>query len=157
MSTRTNTIYIYIIFMYRVNHMLLYYKNVQKRSLGSRNPVTLGHCSPHFKNTLAEVIMEAPFRKHPFCCCHSLTRFVLLWNQHQCNDNTDMHYDDVIMGAKASLITSLTIVYSAVYSYQRKHQSFTSLAFVRGIHWGSVNSPHKWFDEVIMDNSEPLD
>ena len=56
------------------------------------------------------------------------------------------------MGAIASQITSLTIVYSTVYSDadQRKHQSSASLAF--------VNSPHKWpvtrkmfpFDDVIM-------
>ena len=70
------------------------------------------------------------------------------------------HYDDVIMGAIASLITSLTIVYSTVYSDadQRKYQSSASLAFVWGIHRGPVNSPHKWpvtrkmfpFDDVIM-------
>ena len=56
------------------------------------------------------------------------------------------HYNDVIMGSKASQITSLTIVYSAVYSDadQRKHQSSASLAFVRGIHRGPVNSPRKW-------------
>ena len=70
------------------------------------------------------------------------------------------HYDDVIMMAIASQITSLTIVYSAVYSgpHQRKHQSSASLAFVQGIHRGPVNSPHKWpvtrkmfpFDDVIM-------
>ena len=43
-------------------------------------------------------------------------------------------------------ITSLTVVYSTVYSDadQRKHQSSTSLAFVRGIHRGPVNSPNKW-------------
>ena len=42
------------------------------------------------------------------------------------------HYDDVRMGAIASQITSLTIVYSTVYSDadQRKHQSSASLAFV---------------------------
>ena len=46
------------------------------------------------------------------------------------------HYNDVIMSAMASQITSLTIVYSIVYSGadQRKHQSSTSLAFVSGIH-----------------------
>ena len=46
------------------------------------------------------------------------------------------HYDDVIMGAMASQITSLAIVYSTVYSGtdQRKHQSSASLVFVRGIH-----------------------
>ena len=70
------------------------------------------------------------------------------------------HYGDIIMGAIASQITSLTIVYSTVYSDadQRKHQSSASLAFVRGIHRGPVNSPHKWpvtrkmfpFDDVIM-------
>ena len=56
------------------------------------------------------------------------------------------HYSDVIMGTMASQITSLTIVYSAVYSgaEQRKHQSSASLAFVRGIHRWPVNSPHKW-------------
>ena len=70
------------------------------------------------------------------------------------------HYNDVIMGTIVSQITSLTIVYSTVYSDadQRKHQSSASLAFVRGIHWGAVNSLHKWpvtrkvfpFDDVIM-------
>ena len=37
----------------------------------------------------------------------------------------DIHYNDVIMSAVASQITSLTIVYSIVYSDadQRKHQS----------------------------------
>ena len=49
------------------------------------------------------------------------------------------------MGAIASQITSPTIVYSTVYSDagQRKHQSSASLAFVRGIHRGPVNSLHK--------------
>ena len=56
------------------------------------------------------------------------------------------HYNDVIMGSMASQITSLTIVYSAVYSGadQRKHQSSSSLAFVRGIQRGPANSSHKW-------------
>ena len=42
------------------------------------------------------------------------------------------------MGAIASQITSLTIVYSIVYSDadQSKHQSSASLAFVREIHRG---------------------
>ena len=64
------------------------------------------------------------------------------------------------MSVIASQITSLAIVYSAVYSGadQRKHQSSASLAFVRGIHRRPVNYPHKWpvtrkmfpFDDVIM-------
>ena len=73
---------------------------------------------------------------------------------------TRNHYNDVIMSTMASQITSLTIVYSSIYSgaHQRKHQSSASLAFVRGIHRGPVNSPHKWlvtrkmfpFDDVIL-------
>ena len=45
------------------------------------------------------------------------------------------------MGAMASQITSLMIVYSTVYSGadQRKLQSSASLAFVWGIHLGPVN------------------
>ena len=64
------------------------------------------------------------------------------------------------MGAMASQITSLTIVYSIVYSGadQTEHQRSASLAFVRGIHRRPVNSPHKGpvtlkmfpFDDVIM-------
>ena len=66
-------------------------------------------------------------------CCHQLPRYFY------------DHYGDVIMGAMASQITSLTIVYSTLYSGadQRKHQSSASLAFVRGIHRSPVNSPHK--------------
>ena len=70
------------------------------------------------------------------------------------------HYGDVIMGAIASQITSLTIAYSTVYSDadQRKHQSSASLAFVWGIQRWPVNSPHNGpvsrkmfpFDDVIM-------
>ena len=66
----------------------------------------------------------------------------------------------VKMDTMASQSTSLTIVYSTVYSDadQRKHQSSASLVFVRGIQLGPVNSPHKWpvtrkmfpFDDVIM-------
>ena len=65
------------------------------------------------------------------------------------------------MGAMASQITILTIVYSTVYSGadQSKHQSSASLVFVWGSHRGPVNSPHKGpvarkmvpFDDVIMN------
>ena len=76
---------------------------------------------------------------------------------------TETHYNDVIKGTIASQITSLAIVYSTVYSDgdQRKHQSSASLAFVRGIHRGPVNSPHKGpvtrkmfpFYDVITDTN----
>ena len=71
-----------------------------------------------------------------------------------------IHYSDVIMGAKASQITSITFVFSTAYSEadKRKHQSSASLTFVRGIHRWPMNSLHKWpvtrkmfpFDYVIM-------
>ena len=87
------------------------------------------------------------------CIIDDSSSHVLLW---LCG----MHYNDVTMSKIASQITSLTIVYSTVYSGpdQIKHQNSASLAFVRGIHRGPVNSPHKWpvtrkmfpFDDVIM-------
>ena len=62
------------------------------------------------------------------------------------------YYNDVIMGAVASQITSLTIVYSTVDSDadQRKHQSSASLAFVRGNHKWPVTRKMFPFDDVIM-------
>ena len=85
--------------------------------------------------------------------CHSVTT---IWQW------PDEHYSDVIMSTMESRITSLTILYSTIYSgaNQRKHQSSASLAFVRGIHRSSVNSPHKGpvtrkmfpFDDDIMLN-----
>ena len=83
----------------------------------------------------------------------------------QWNCFMETHYNDAIMGAIASQIIRLTIVYSIVYSDadQRKHQSSASLAFMWGIHRGPVNSPHKWpvtrkmfpFDDVIMCTLTP--
>ena len=86
----------------------------------------------------------------------------VLYPQYTCEICTKCvhHYNDVRMGAIESHITSLTIVYSTVYSgtYQRKHQSSASLAFVRRVQRWPVNSPHKGpvtrkrfpFDDVIM-------
>ena len=72
------------------------------------------------------------------------------------------HYNDVIMDTIASQIISLTIVYSTVYSVQIKENTKAPRhwAFVRTIHRGPVNSPHKWlvtrkmfpFEDVIMSN-----
>ena len=70
-----------------------------------------------------------------------------------------MYYNDALMDTTASKITRMTIVYSTVYSgADERKQSFASLAFVRGIHRGPVNSPHKWpvtrkmfpLDDLIM-------
>ena len=73
---------------------------------------------------------------------------------------TTWHCNDVTMSTMASQITSLTIVYSTIYSDtdRRKHQSSTSLAFVWGIYRWPMNSPHKgpvtWkmfpFDDIMM-------
>ena len=92
-----------------------------------------------------------------------------LWSQHGCDDTCQtligftvvctLHYSYVIMGAKASLITSVSIVYSTVCSSsdQRKHHSSASVVFVRRINRSAVNSPkgpatRKMFpfDDVIM-------
>ena len=65
------------------------------------------------------------------------------------------HWNDVMV-SMASQITSLTIVYSTVYSGadQTKHQSSASLAFLRGIHWWPVNSPH---NEPVTRKVFPFD
>ena len=70
------------------------------------------------------------------------------------------HYSDVIMGALASRITSVSI-YSTVCSGldQRKRQSSVSLAFVRETRRWPVYSPHKGsvtrkmfpFEDAIME------
>ena len=69
------------------------------------------------------------------------------------------------MGTISSQIASFTIVYSTINSdaEERKHQSSKSLAFVREIHQGPVNSLHKWpvtgkmfpFDDIIMQCGIP--
>ena len=76
-----------------------------------------------------------------------------------------IQYGEVIIRVMASWITSLTIVYWTVYSGpdQRKCQSSTLLAFVRGIHQWPANLPHKGpvmqkvfpFDDIIMNITKP--
>ena len=93
------------------------------------------------------------------CVTRPQTAIVLLPLRHNTAFQA-IHYNDVMMGAMVSQITSSTIVYSTVYSGadQRKHQSSASLAFVRGIHGWPVKSQHKWpvtqimfpFDDVIV-------
>ena len=84
------------------------------------------------------------------CCRKKCSQFRSIQRSCHWEDQADewhqIYNRDVIMGAIASQITSLTIVCTTVYSDgdKRKHQSSASLAFVRGIHRGQVNSPHKW-------------
>ena len=56
-----------------------------------------------------------------------------------------LHYSDVIVGAMASQVTSVNIVYSTVYSGadERKHQGPRVSGLCEGIHRWPVNSPHK--------------
>ena len=96
--------------------------------------------------------------------------FKLIWwidiLSSSCSFGMRLVYGDVIMGTKASQITSLTIVYSTFYwgADQRKHQSSASLAFVRGIRRWPVNFPHKGpvtrkmlpFDDIIMVPEKPF-
>ena len=78
-------------------------------------------------------IIESPIRYSFWPCVYGIA------------DLDQPHYNDVIMGAMASQITSLTVVYSIVYSTadQRKHQSSASLAFVRGIHIPGTNGQQR--------------
>ena len=90
---------------------------------------------------------------------HALRLNREVWNSRN-NSRPALHYNDIIMNAMVTQITSLTIVYSTVYSGadQRKYQSSASRAFVRGIHRLPVNPPHKWpvtwkmlpFDDITM-------
>ena len=110
-----------------------------------RSPRSKGHLTPETLSkadgrTYWKLIPLAPVIADPLYCA--------------------THYNDVVMTAMASQITSLTVVHSIVYSDtdQRKHQSSALLAFARGIHQWPVNSQHKGsvarkrfpFDDVIM-------
>ena len=72
-----------------------------------------------------DVIMEMPER--------NLWQRLIFLKIYCTKTNSSKHYDDVIMSAIASRITSFTTVYLIVHSRadQRKHQSSASLAFVR--------------------------
>ena len=114
------------------------------------------------------------FQEFEFCpkiylrsCCAGCNVVLYFTAIYRWSIGLKTHYNDVIMGAIASQITHLTIVYSPVYSGadQSKHQSSASLALVWGIHRGPVNSPHKWpvtrkmfpLDDVIMPPAVCMD
>ena len=60
-------------------------------------------------------------------------------------ESNSSHYNDVIMGAIASQITSLTIGYSTIYSGadQRKHESSASLAWCLIFAWTANIIPYR--------------
>ena len=85
------------------------------------------------------------FKFRSITCLRVLSAVNRFWIRLGCgaiqSGDDKWHYNDVIMGTMAFQITSLTIVYSTVYSGadQRKHQSSASLAFV--CVWGGGGSP----------------
>ena len=126
------------------------------------------YCHPDVGQTLGPMATLDSFAVYVAIGAMSMKQPWRIWVNHMATNHNeaganhvrDFHYSDVIMGAMASQITSLTIVYSTVYSGadQRKHRSSALMAFVRGIHRWPVNSPHKWpvtqemipFDDVII-------
>ena len=88
------------------------------------------------------------------------SHYVYTFHGYDALTNNSLTLHDVIMNAIASEITSRRFVNSTVYSGadRGKHESSASLAFVRGIHRGPVDSTHKWpvtrkmfpFDDVII-------
>ena len=93
----------------------------------------LNHKKIYYSNTLFCILVT---------CYHNflMERFA----QASCSYTRKTHYSDILMSTMSSQTNSVSIVYSTVQAYtKRKHQSSTSLAFVRGIHRWPVNSPHK--------------
>ena len=90
-------------------------------------------------NTIVQIVWQdnkadsrfAPSQWETVLLCNDISH----WLGPSLESALKSHYNDVIMGAIASQVTSFTIVYSIVYSGadQRKHQSSGSLAFVWGI------------------------
>ena len=79
-----------------------------------------------------------------------------IWDNNSMSMSCGWHYNDVIMSVSNHQRLDCLAVCSGVY--QRKHQSSVPLAFVRGIQWWPMDSPHKGpvnrkmfpFDDVIM-------
>ena len=109
----------------------------------SANIATFNHQSIHpyepartmmFENTNDTATMIK--NKSHTCFINCSKRMLIVW-----------HCSDVIMGAMASQITSLTIVYSAVYfgAGQRKHQTSALLAICAGNSPVTVSNVSIWW------------
>ena len=84
-------------------------------------------------------LIKRGYQLHYNWCCHSDISVHFLLLAFSCVPRTPihiLHYSDVIMSTMVSQITGVSMVCSTVYSGadERKHQSSTSLAFVRRIH-----------------------
>ena len=101
-------------------------------------------CLPSYSNH--SQLCSIPYR--PSCSCISIHvenhAAGTVCKNHSCANSIINHYLDIIMSARASQITVISIVCSTVCSgaNQRKHQTSTSSAFVEGIHRCPVKSPH---------------
>ena len=109
-------------------------------------------------------------------CTHLTLCWALFWLGTNQSATQPCHYDDVIMVAMASQISSLTIVYSSVYSGadQRKHQSSVSIWWRHYVyiawtimHGPSVNSVQSYgdidlsqhwlrYNAFLPDDTKPL-
>ena len=89
------------------------------------------HLSQARLTTATVLLMDYQIISSRNSSCQTSFQSEEIWLHNSCT-----HYADVIMTTMESQITSLTVVYSTVYSDadQRKHQSSASLAFVWGIH-----------------------
>ena len=118
--------------------------------------VSLYILKPYSSNLFAQVFYILPYWKP----MRKWKLYVLNFQNVPGSNFVALHYNHVIMTLMASQITSLTLVYSTIYSGadQKKHQSSASLAFVREFTGDPVNSTHKGpvtrkmfpFDDVIM-------
>ena len=93
---------------------------------GSHHPGTRLRLVPGFRDPGSVLILgHVTQYDNPYLICIAMEMPEYCTKRSICS-----HYDDVIMSAMASQITSLTIVYSTVYSGadQRKHQSSALLA-----------------------------
>ena len=143
------------------SHHLIQYRNVVHCTPGNKPQWNLNRnlCIFIQENASENVVWKmAVFLSRAQCVFNKINIFFIpRWC---CVPHSANYYNDVIMGATVSQISSLAIIYWTAYSGadQRKHKSSASLAFVRGIHRGPVISPHKWpvtgemfpLDDVIM-------
>ena len=114
--------------------------NETKLSVGCRFEITITVCL-HITYTVVGPLFLDGYIMSEVCLTPSLFSGLALLAMEsvvclQTTHSSYEYYNDVMMGTIASQITSLTIVFSTVYSDadQRRHQSSASLSFVRGIH-----------------------
>ena len=145
---RTMRSYIYISYTF-LAHM---YRMDVNTWYMSRNALSHGICDKHFKNITFKInTQDSALVNRCEIALRGIIQKLLneesTWQQCWSRYRTphDIHYNDVIMATIASQITSITIVYSTVYSGADKKK--TSKLHVTGLCDGNspltVNSPHK--------------